>query len=164
MVPPVPTAATTMSTLPSVSFQISSAVVLMWMAGFAGLLNCWGIQEFGVSWTRASALAIAPLIPSEPGVRTSFAPSMAKSVRRSRLIVSGMVRIILYPFAAATKASAMPVFPLVGSTDHGSRLEDATLLGVLDHGHADTVFHTAERIEKFTFERDRGRESGGYRD
>ncbi len=31
------------------------------------------------------------------------------------LIVSGMVRISLYPFAAQTKARAMPVLPLVGS-------------------------------------------------
>ncbi len=49
IVPPVPTAETKMSTLPSVSFQISSAVVLLWMPGLAGLLNCWGIQEFSIS-------------------------------------------------------------------------------------------------------------------
>lgn len=42
MVPPVPTPATTMSTLPSVSRQTSSAVVTRWMAGFAGFSNCWG--------------------------------------------------------------------------------------------------------------------------
>ncbi len=47
MVPPVPTAETRMSTLPSVSFQISSAVVLRWISGLAGLSNCWGIQELG---------------------------------------------------------------------------------------------------------------------
>ena len=41
---------------------------------------------------------------------------MASSVRRSTLIVSGMVRMHLYPFAAQTNASAMPVLPLVGST------------------------------------------------
>ena len=33
---------------PSVSSQISSAVVLRWIAGLAGLLNCCGIQAFGV--------------------------------------------------------------------------------------------------------------------
>jgi len=31
-------------------------------------------------------------------------------------IVSGMVRISLYPLVAQTKARAMPVLPLVGST------------------------------------------------
>src|SRR5689334_609865 len=37
-------------------------------------------------------------------------------MRRSLLIVSGIVRISLYPRAAATMARAMPVLPLVGST------------------------------------------------
>jgi hypothetical protein len=41
-VPPVPTAETMASTLPSVSRQISSAVVLRWISGLAGLLNCCG--------------------------------------------------------------------------------------------------------------------------
>src|SRR2546421_579156 len=42
IVPPVPTPATRISTLPSVSRQISSAVVRRWISGFAGLLNCCG--------------------------------------------------------------------------------------------------------------------------
>src|ERR1700675_3728661 len=36
-------------------------------------------------------------------------------MRRSLLIVSGMMRVSLYPRAAHTKASPMPVLPLVGS-------------------------------------------------
>ena len=44
MVPPVPTPETTMSTAPSVSFQISSAVVARWIAGLAGLANCCGMR------------------------------------------------------------------------------------------------------------------------
>ena len=36
-------------------------------------------------------------------------------MRRSRLIVSGIVRVTGMPRAAATKARAMPVLPLVGS-------------------------------------------------
>ena len=39
MVPPVPMPATKMSTLPSVSAQISSAVVRRWMSGLASLAN-----------------------------------------------------------------------------------------------------------------------------
>ncbi len=58
---------------------------------------------------------MAPFMPSVPGVSTSFAPSMASNVRRSSDMVSGIVRINLYPLAAATNASAMPVLPLVGS-------------------------------------------------
>ena len=44
IVPPVPTPATRMSTSPSVSRQISSAVVLRWISGLAGLSNCWRIK------------------------------------------------------------------------------------------------------------------------
>jgi hypothetical protein len=44
MVPPVPIPATRMSALPSVSRQISSAVVFRWISGFAGFWNCWGMK------------------------------------------------------------------------------------------------------------------------
>ena len=44
IVPPVPTPETRMSTLPSVSRQISSAVVLRWISGLAGFLNCCGMK------------------------------------------------------------------------------------------------------------------------
>ena len=60
-------------------------------------------------------MATAPFIPSGPGVSTSFAPSATSTFLRSMLIVSGMVRTHSYPRAAAAKARAMPVFPLVAS-------------------------------------------------
>ena len=47
IVPPVPTPETRISTLPSVSAQISSAVVRRWMSGLAGFLNCCGMKELG---------------------------------------------------------------------------------------------------------------------
>ena len=74
MVPPVPTPATTMSTSPSVSSQISSAVVARWMAGLAGFSNCWGTKKRRSPLASSSALAMAPGMPSGPGVRTSSAP------------------------------------------------------------------------------------------
>ena len=114
-VPPVPTAATRMSTLPSVSFQISSAVVFRWISGLAGLSNCCGIHALGVWWASCSARAMAPFMPSAPGVSISLAPSIARRVRLSSDMVSGIVKINLYPLAAATNARAMPVLPLVGS-------------------------------------------------
>ncbi len=58
---------------------------------------------------------MAPFMPFGPSVRTTRAPRILRSLRRSVLIVSGMVRMSLRPLAAATKASAMPVLPLVGS-------------------------------------------------
>ena len=58
---------------------------------------------------------MAPAMPCAPSVSTTSAPYAFKSVRRSTLMVSGMVNITRYPQAAATAASPMPVFPLVGS-------------------------------------------------
>src|SRR5208283_3802645 len=107
--------ATMKSTLPSVSRQISSAVVWRWISGLAGLENCWGMKLLGICLFNSSALAMAPFMPLAPSVSTSLAPRIFNSLRRSRLIVSGIVRISFNPLAAATNASAMPVLPLVGS-------------------------------------------------
>mmetsp|Transcript_51349 Transcript_51349/g.123929 ORF Transcript_51349/g.123929 Transcript_51349/m.123929 type:complete len:205 (+) Transcript_51349:1344-1958(+) len=45
-VPPVPTPPTRMSTLPSVSSQISGPVVSRWIFGLSGLLNCCNKKPF----------------------------------------------------------------------------------------------------------------------
>ena len=74
MVPPVPTPATKMSTSPSVSSQISSAVVWRWISGLAALANCWAQMAFSVVATISLAFSTAPRMPSEPGVRTISAP------------------------------------------------------------------------------------------
>jgi hypothetical protein len=47
---------------------------------------------FGVSFASCSARAIAPFIPSLPGVNTNFAPNIASNVRRSSDMVSGIVK------------------------------------------------------------------------
>ena len=83
-----------MSTLPSVSFQISGPVVLKWMSGFAGFLNCCGMKcRFGSPPTISSALAMAPGMPLAPSVSTSSAPNASSMRRRSRDMVSGMVSL-----------------------------------------------------------------------
>ena len=114
-VPPVPTPDTSISTLPSVSFQISSAVVRRWMAGLAAFSNCWGMIAPGVVAFSSSALAMAPFMPLAASVSTNSAPSRASILRRSIDIDSGITNMSRMPLAAATKASAMPVFPEVGS-------------------------------------------------
>ena len=91
MVPPVPTPATKMSTLPSVSFQTSSAVVRRCTSGLAGFSNCCGTKAPSISWPSSSARAMAPFMPCAPGVRTSSAPYARSRLRRSTLMVSGMV-------------------------------------------------------------------------
>ncbi len=94
IVPPVPTPETRTSIAPSVSSQISGPVVRSWIAGLAGFANCCGMKNRpGSDATSASALRIAPVMPSAPGVRTRFAPNAARTFRRSRLIVSGIVSV-----------------------------------------------------------------------
>ncbi len=93
MVPPVPTPATRMSTVPSVSRQISWAVVRRWTSGLAGFSNCCGMNEFGVDSTISRAFAIAADMPPAAGVSTSSAPKTFSSLRRSTLMLSGMTRM-----------------------------------------------------------------------
>ena len=93
-VPPVPTPPTRMSISPLVSAQISGPVVFSWIAGFAGVLNCWGMKELGMLAASSSALAMAPYMPLAPSVSSSSAPRALRSFRRSILMVSGMVRMI----------------------------------------------------------------------
>ena len=116
IVPPVPTPETSTSIAPSVSSQISGPVVVSWIPGLAGLSNCCGRKKRpGSLFAISSAFATAPGIPFGPSVSTSFAPSIASTLRRSMLIVSGITSVIAYPRVAATNASAIPVLPLVGS-------------------------------------------------
>ena len=93
MVPPVPAPPTTMSTAPSVSVQISSAVVASCAAGLAGLSNWRGIQAPGVCARIASARAIAPAMPCRAGVSCTSAPISRSILRRSMEAPSGMVTI-----------------------------------------------------------------------
>jgi hypothetical protein len=74
MVPPVPMPATSRSTAPSVSSQISTPVVALWMAGLAGLSNWRAQMAPGVAAAISFAFSTAPRMPSEPGVSTSSAP------------------------------------------------------------------------------------------
>mmetsp|Transcript_68331 Transcript_68331/g.182035 ORF Transcript_68331/g.182035 Transcript_68331/m.182035 type:complete len:258 (-) Transcript_68331:106-879(-) len=117
MVPPVPMPPTIMSTSPSVSDQISGPVVSRCTFGLSGLLNCWSnMASDPRELTISSALAMAPPIPLAAGVKTTSAPKALSRTRRSILMDSGMVSFSLYPLAAATMASPIPVFPEVGST------------------------------------------------
>lgn len=55
-------------------------------------------------------------MPLAGSVKTSCAPKALNKILRSTDIDAGIVKISLYPFAAAINANAIPVFPLVGST------------------------------------------------
>ena len=158
MVPPVPTAETRISTLPSVSSQISSAVVLRWISGLAGLSNCCGIQEFGVSLANCSALAMAPFHAFGAGRqdqlgaehRQQRAPLQRHRLRHGQDELVALGRRHERQRDAGVAAG--------GLDDDGVLLEDPALLGVLDHGHADAVLHAAQRIEELALEQDGGRQ------
>ena len=91
MVPPVPDPATNQSTRPSVSRQISSAVVRRWTAAFASLSNCRARTAPGVSATMRFAASTASVMPLYGSVSTSSAPYAFSSVRRSFDMDAGIV-------------------------------------------------------------------------
>ena len=66
----------------------------------------------GVSFASSLAFSIAPFMPFAPSVKTSCAPYAFKRFLRSTLIVSGIVKMTLYPRDAPTDARPIPVLPL----------------------------------------------------
>ncbi len=87
--------ATTMSTSPSVSSQISTAVVFRWISGLAAFANWRARTAPGRSFATFSASSTAPFMPAAPGVRMSSAPNARSRARRSFDIVSGIVSTTL---------------------------------------------------------------------
>ena len=117
IVPPVPTPETKMSISPSVSFQISSAVVRRWISGLAGFSNCCGMTAPGISALQLLGLGDRALHALRRLASARARRRGARSIlRRSSDIVSGIDQDQPVARAAATKASAMPVLPEVGST------------------------------------------------
>ena len=79
IVPPVPTQATRISTLPSVSSQISGPVVTLWMFGFAGLEH-WSTKTMLSSLLRTSSFSAAIAATKSPFVSLRTRPSVGSSV------------------------------------------------------------------------------------
>ena len=73
------------------------------------------MKLFSICDANSFALAIAPFIPSLPGVKTNSAPYAFIRFLLSTDIVSGIVITIFRFNAVATADSPIPVFPLVGS-------------------------------------------------
>ena len=91
IVPPVPTPATSTSTLPSQSRQISSAVVRRWISGLAGLENWLGTQQSPRSRQMRRASSTASFMPPIVSTSTTSAPYRRSSFSRSRLMPWGSV-------------------------------------------------------------------------
>jgi hypothetical protein len=114
------------------------------------------MKYFSSVFASSSAAAIAPAIPSAPGVRISSAPYARSSSRRSTLIVSGIVSTQGIPRAAHTIASAIPVFATGRLQHDGVRPDQAGLLRGVDHRHPDAVLHAVRRIEELELRDDLG--------
>ena len=95
MVPPVPMPATRMSISPSVSAQISSAVVVRWISGLASLANWRARMAPGRSATISSARLTAPLHALGARREDELGAERAQQELRSLDMVSGMVRTTL---------------------------------------------------------------------
>lgn len=99
----------------------------------AGLAN-WSAMNAPRSSTILSASSTAPFIPSVPGVRTISAPYALMSEMRSGVMESGITMTARNPRAAAIIASAIPMFPEVGSTmvPPSSSLPRATASSIIE--------------------------------
>ena len=104
-----------MSIRPSVSRQISSAVVRRWISGLAGFLNCWGMKALGVFLSNSSAFRTAPGIPSRRRGQHDLGPEGLDQPPPLQAHALGHGDHQAIPLAAQVNASAIPVLPLVGS-------------------------------------------------
>ena len=155
IVPPVPTAATRMSTLPSVSSQISSAVVFsmnLRIGRIVELLRHPGVgrvlhQIFGARDRALHAFGAGREheLGAEHGEQRAALERHRLGHREDQLVALG--RGDERERDAGVAAGRLD--------DDGVLVQHAALLRVLDHRHADAVLHAAERIEEFALERDR---------
>ena len=100
IVPPVPTPETKTSISPSVSFQISSAVVRRWISGLAGFSNCCGMTASGISPEQLVG----------PGDRAAHALARPRSapVRRRAASASCAARSTSSPASPGSAGSRAP--------------------------------------------------------
>ena len=137
-----------MSTLPSVSRHISSAVVARWIAGLAGFSNCCGMKYRWSLLASSSALAMAPGMPSAPGVSTISAPKARNNIRRSTLMVSGMVSTQLVATGRGHQRQGDAGVAARRLENDRVRLDQTRLLGRVDHRDPDAVLDTVCRVEE----------------
>ena len=147
MVPPVPTPETRMSTLPSVSFQISSAVVWRWISGLAGFLNCCGMNELGIVLQQLLGLGDGAVHALVAGRQHDLGAEGLEqpAAFQAHGLGHGDDELVAAGGAGEGQADAGVA---AGRLDDGRVLVDlAVALGGVDHGHADAVLDRPERIE-----------------
>ena len=155
IVPPVPTPEIRMSTFPSVSGQISSAVVRRWTSGLAGFSNCCGMK------TSFSAcgdlLGLLDRTPHALGRR-----------REDQLRPKGLEHLAPLQAHGFRHGQEQPVAPgcchkgqgdarvaAGGLDDERLRADLAGPLGRLDHRQADAVLDGGQRVVALHLGQDR---------
>ena len=150
IVPPVPMPETRISTLPSVSFQISSAVVLRWISGLAGFSNCCGMIASGMVAASSSALAMAPFMPFGAFGQHQFGAEQRQHLAAldRHGLRHGQDQLVALGGGGEGERDAGIA---------GGRLDQRRLAGRdlalgfqrLDHRDADTVLDRGDRVEEF---------------
>ena len=150
MVPPVPTPATKASTSPSVSFQISSAVVRRWISGLAGFSNCCGITASGISLDQllgalhGAAHALGALGQHQFGAEQ---PQHLAPLHRHRLRHDEDQAIAARRRDEGERDAGIARGRLDQRGDAG--VDAAGFLQRVDHGDADAVLDAGDRVEEF---------------
>ena len=147
IVPPVPTPATKAPISPSVSRQISSAVVRRWTSGLAGLENCCGMKALRCS--RISSASVDRLV--HPAQRGRLAHLGAVGAQQLRPLAAHPLRQGQDQLVAARGADHRQGDPGVAAgrlDDHRAPgLDQPLLLGGVDHRHPDPVLDRAAGVE-----------------
>ena len=156
-VPPVPTPLIRISALPSVSRQISSAVVLRWISGLARFLNCWVMKASGVDGDQFLRLADGALHAFGGRGQLQFGAQQLQHL--AALDRHAFRHGQDQPVALGGGHEGQCDAGIAGGRlDQGglARLDLAFQFGGLDHGEADAVLDAGKRIEELQLADDVG--------
>ena len=155
-VPPVPTAQTKPSTLPSVCSQISGPVVRTWVSRLATLSNwlaqiapsgCFARQPLGDAARDLHIIVGVPV--RHRGHFDQLAPSIRSVSFFSWLCVSGMTITVFMPSALPTMARPMPVLPAVPSTISPPRRSSPLSIASRDDAERRAVLDRMAGVHEF---------------
>jgi hypothetical protein len=154
-VPPVPVPQTRMSTLPSVSRQISSAVVLRWISGFAGFSEL--LEDQVARVLRGHLLGALDRALHPLGARREHELRAERDEQLAALDAHRLRHREDEPVALRRGSEREPD-PGVAARrleQDRVRLDLPLALGGLNHGDADAVLHAPSRVPHLELGRDR---------
>ena len=147
IVPPVPTPATNTSTVPSVSRQISSAVVRRWISGLAGFENWFGTKQSPRSRQIRRASSTASFIPPIDSTQHHLGAVQPQQLLALAAHALGHRDDEVVALRRAHERERDAGVAGGGLDDRApARLDPALGLGRLDHRHADPVLDAAARV------------------